>query len=385
METQSSTMQVDKTQSVGESSRIESLERRLEGVVDRIRLKDEHIATLQEANRALVEQFRSRWTGPQLAMSAMTAVFVLTFGYQLVKATELERIHAQSESALDALQAVGKELVDGTQSQANILASLAEAIELTSQGQRRINQGRVTEGLIEVQRALEAVKRGNAILDDLKKKDRGRKSDTNSRNREGIALVAADLALPLEQAIRDAEFFAQGTLATGRFENGDYTLVAAVGSTLIELDSKRWEGYHFRALGTGHAGGDLRASIVDYEHSVQLKNQVNIDNLNLAEVYFVTGDYDKASQAAQRYLGADAHPPATLKKVAELYAAASRRGKGHMSHEEFEKVLAGMASFQVNKDVWSWDLLREFTRKPMPHRFEEHKTSIERLFQPKAD
>jgi hypothetical protein len=167
MTIESGTMKTDNTPAVSESSRIESLEQRLEGVVDRVRLKDEHIAALQEANRGLMEQFRSRWTGPQLAMSAMTVVFVLTFGYQLVKATELERVHEQSVMALDALRTVHKELVDGTQSQASILASLAEAIELTNFGQRRINQGRVTEGLAEVQKALESLRKASGILGGL--------------------------------------------------------------------------------------------------------------------------------------------------------------------------------------------------------------------------
>ncbi|MEZ5785358.1 MAG: hypothetical protein R3D62_02465 [Xanthobacteraceae bacterium] len=77
------------------------------------------------------------------------------------------------------------------------------------------------------------------------------------------------------------------------------------GAFLIALDPSRPEGYHWVGIASGREKGDeaIKMSVRCYEQSVSRHSSgPNKDNLNLAEHFFVDGDYEKAKKYAEDYL-----------------------------------------------------------------------------------
>ena len=128
------------------------------------------------------------------------------------------------------------------------------------------------------------------------KVDRDR-SDPSKR--QASTLAEALNPRRLRPVIVESLFAAYDLRGRARFYLGEVIPLKTDGALLITLDPSRPEGYHWIGIASSREGeGKYDLAVSCYQQSVNRSSNrdsgPNKDNINLAEYFFLNGDYEKS-------------------------------------------------------------------------------------------
>jgi hypothetical protein len=335
--------------------RLELLKRDVDELRGRMMLKDEAIKGFSDANKALADQFRARWTPVQVASAALAALFALTFGYTILKTENIERLNKEMTDEISHLQNAKRELEEGARAQADVVAIIALALSESNEGYRKASQERFAEAAVIGKRMIDALEGAKTLVRDV---DARHRVGRHAGEVKDAPFEASEIVNPLDKAINNAMFAAKGLYALSKFSIGEYEVAAQTAGELIQLDSKRYEGYHYRAISGEHTGRSRPEIIDDYAKSASLKDGPNVDLINLAELYFVSSDFPNAAVTAGRYLATDSAPTREFKAALLFLQNGARFAMGQIDDQELAATLAEMKKLHPKFSDDNYDLTK---------------------------
>jgi hypothetical protein len=375
---------------------VEELRERVRELTFNMTHRDESLRHLKEANAALIDQVKGRWTFVQALVSIVGFLFVINFGYQVYKTEDVKNVGQEARNALTKLEDQRRNINRQADQQARILAGMAEGVVLLNAGYKDVNNKRFSAAARRAELATEKVK---TLLDQIpssspevqltsKSADAGNDKDSEEK---------IDLITPLSAAIKqllmatyDLQAYCYFGLANQALDQYNrppgykfhLRRMDAIADKMIELASDRWEGHHWRGLyltetisprKPGSEGFKERFSQAERElnQAIRLDGDVKIDLINLAELAFVCENFRLAEKEAQAYLDHDPQPSLEVLVVCTFLAEMSRcltntkGSEGKRDAKEREKVQALLDDPHFDKfgEKYSFAQLKDFKDK----------------------
>jgi hypothetical protein len=301
-----------------------SFEERLQSKEDRISLIGEMNRSIQLQNDALQKQLTSRWSFITGMVTFVALAFALNFGYEIFRIKEVMDVKT-------SLELGSKNLSENALKYSDILNDVSYADTLLTEGNRELLRNAYidAETLADraVDRLIKALKTSgfsdidslsvityeeqncllastgpmNLVKQQLEESLRDDRTKNDSNQKSPSLLIEALSPRRLRPVVAESLFNAYDLRAKARFFAGEIAPLRNDGAFLIALSPSRWEGYHWVGIAATRAKAD-KLAIACYQQSVSRKLNGNKDNINLAEYYFVHGDYPNALIYSEAYL-----------------------------------------------------------------------------------
>ncbi len=325
----------------------ESLKRALE-------FKDNIITGLTASNSALNLQLTSRWDFFKTMMSLITLLFSAAFVWQLVRAQQIEDLHTSLDQDFKILKVERRIMQLEAQNQANTVAALLKASTLLHNGYRDSQRGRHGSAIEFANKALAEVKRleetaqqvSKVITDESAGLERGQ-----GRLSQQLVFVP-NLLQPFQATIEEVRYSCYDLQGRSYFlsKPSDTQRVAEIGNQMIDLNKRRWEGYHWRGLGLGDVTSKNLHSVTPqeanpiieaYRQSLFFQPTNNMDRLNLAEILFAAQQWGQAEEEATRFMTEQPFASDDQKILSHFFLTVSR-------------YMLGQSSLPPRKDLEAW-------------------------------
>lgn len=304
----------------GANSEAEELQKLRKLFDERLDARDGTIALIKEMseslrkqNESLDKQFTFRWNVLVFITGFLPLLLGTAFAYQVYKGYELQKLHASLQHQTTQFQLA-------TESYSKVLAMLANADELVTQGYREFQRDGFSDAAAMSSEAISKLKEALALTGVVEEKlmPSELKWSTcepvfgrNDPSQEGYD-ASLFSTKNLRQPVINALFNAHDLLARSLFFSNRLNTDALYnqGRILTGLDRLRWEGYHW--LGLAQLGEDeksyadrkelQKSAKVCFKKSVSLHEDRNKDWVNLAELAVAEGKYAEGNNYAREFL-----------------------------------------------------------------------------------
>ena len=318
---------------------IEDLEKRIatdyEALETRLRVKDEVISGLDRANKALMDQLKQQWVPVQIIGSVLGVLMAAAFTYQVFRAEEIRQNAEKSETVAKELTESTRQFASGVNSQAKVLADIADSLAQSNEGYRKYTAGRYADAAVNAEAAYSELRRASYEIEGIASVA----PPAPAKAADLPSVRAADLVTPLGDAVKDARFAAASLLALSYYSAKETDEAGRIADELVLLDAHRFEGYHFRALVHDRQHRPLAEIAADYELSAAHKSGPNVDLMNLSEIYFRIAKYGESIERGEQYKAADVNGPPTFRLACDVFITLSHYvlGTGNGDLAELKK------------------------------------------------
>lgn len=270
---------------------------------------------LKDANQALVDIYKNRWSFFGVIFPLVTILLTFTFAYQIWKVAELKEIADRSVNAVNKVEEVKNLLV----CQGKVQGLFAEALSLLNMGYRESTRERHSFALKEAKRAVEQLSKVNGMLGAVKATDEEEKNIIKSLQGTSDSLRMAAYEL---QARSYTYIFTDTGFASERENRIKLDPLKDTARAMLDIDDNRWEGHHWLGIYYLHINSMDQAA-KEYKFSVDHDLDIKLDAINLAEIYFLKEDFTESKNEAELAVNFDVNTPVEIQLVGEFFQRAA--------------------------------------------------------------
>ena len=312
---------------------------------DHLPINSHAVEHLKEANQALVDIYKNRWSFFGVIFPIVTILLTATFAYNIWKADQLNKIEKDGLRTVAEVESVRNLLVR----QADVAGHFAEAMSMLNMGYREASRERYSFSAKQGTRAADQLYAAKALIEASLSKDLDIQSQKITDSLKGTAQELLLAACELK-----ARSYMEIYLASRIGGAGDRTKLDRVHEIALEMlniDNTRWEGHHWLGLFYDFIE-DYDEAEVEFELAVKQDFDMKLDAINLAEDYFVGERFPECKKAVQIYNKFDVDAPVENAMVSSfLNGAAELLMTCDLSQEKkFDDVIGQKLGYKRNYD-----------------------------------